>query len=87
MAFAVELTELGVSKVGLESRSLIETHQLSPVQVSGSYFSGNSLGGGLINDRKEVEINGNIVNAKGTTDIVNSRLYTEHTFGAHNQEL
>jgi hypothetical protein len=87
MAFAVELSEVGVRKVGLYSRSLIETHQLSSVQVSGSYFSDNSLGGGLINDRKEVEINGNIVNAKGTVDIINSRLYTEHTFGAHDQEL
>lgn len=87
MAFAIELSEVGVRKVGLDSRSLIETHQLSSVQVTGSYFSGNSLGGGLINDRKEVEINGNIVNAKSTADIINSRLYTEHTFGAHDQEL
>jgi hypothetical protein len=87
MAFAIELTEVGVSKVGLESRSLIETHPLSSLRVSGSYFAGNSLGGGLINDRNEIEINGNIVKGKGTTDITNARLYTEHTFGAHNQEL
>ena len=85
MAFAIDLDEVGVSKVTLSDRPLLEIHPLSPLRVTGSYFAGNVLGGGLVNDRNEIEVNGNSVKAwrEHTADITNARLYTEHTFGKH----
>ena len=82
MAFGIELTEVGVHKVSLTSRAMLETHPLSAVRIEGSYFASNKLGAGLINDRKELEVNGNALPATSSEDITNSRLYNEFKYGA-----